>query len=494
MFTEMGAFRLTSPRRLILGGAGFIVLILIFLTHPHHFLSEPGNNVWSRPARQQASGREDPQIGAPLSFLAEYSLKVSEPSFCSERFGLPYLENLRDSATQYCTTASKSDLTCFHSKTASDRVDTFCLGRHAGFDRASGKFLLQCELLDDLSLKSQFPIPRFDQFQRYWYETGPKVIFTKWVGLNRHAPEDALGDAPSESHSFSILVKREMAHNLWHSLMEIFSVAMSIDVLRIAPQPGDNQVNRSFLSEAELANMQIVVLDDIEDGPFFELWSLLSNKPPIRLKELSENTVHHNIVVPLAGGSNPFWQGDWSIHSCEDSALLRTFSRRVLDFYSIPAFEVRQGPKIVLTFIDRTSTRRLVDSGTYLAELRSRYTHLIVQSHDFSTITLKEQLEIIRKTDILVGVHGAGLTHSFFLPPRSTMVEILPPKLNHKGFRNVASLMDLSYFSAHGDEGPTRKRGWQEEDVFIDKERFMTLMDTAIKTMYNRGERNYDTV
>jgi protein O-GlcNAc transferase len=285
-----------------------------------------------------------------------------------------------------------------------------------------------------------------------------------------------------------------MGHNLWHTLMEIFSMTMSIDVLRITPQAGNSLEKRSFLSDAELANIQVILLDDIEDGPFLDLWSLLSNKPPVRVKDLPNDSYLQNIVVPLPGGSNPFWQGDWSIHSCEDSALLRTFSRRVLSFYGLSSPQPRRGSQLVLTFIDRTSTRRLVNKETFLAELKSKYPRVTVQNYDFAAIPLKQQLKIIQNTDILVGVHGAGLTHGFFLSPRSAVVEILPPKLNHKGFRNVASLMDLGYFSAHGDETPRVKRGWQEEDVYIDNERFMTLMDAAIKSMYNKGERNYDII
>ncbi len=54
--------------------------------------------------------------------------------------------------------------------------------------------------------------------------------------------------------------------------------------------------------------------------------------------------------------------------------------------------------------------------------------------------------------------------------------------------------MDLGYYCAHGDEAPRVQGGWQEEDVYMDKERFMALMDAAIKSMYNKGERDYDTV
>ncbi|KAL2831113.1 hypothetical protein BDW59DRAFT_7002 [Aspergillus cavernicola] len=487
----MGAYKLASPRRAILAGVVFIIIILIFLTHnSFHSFPRAEKAPSLGPGREQPAREEEVQGQDSLNLPSEYTPVSKEPSFCAEHFGLLYLESLRDSATQYCTTPSSSDLTCFHSKTASDRVDTFCLGRNVRFGGNSRKFSLQCELGKPSAPELPFSVPKFNQFQTYWYETGPKVIFKQWVGLS----DDSMGSVPSEPLTYLILVKREMAHNLWHSLMEIFSMTMSVDVLRITPRPNNNSENRPFVADSDLAHTQVVLLDDIEDGPFLELWSLLGNKPPIRIKDLPEDTVLQNIVVPLAGGSNPLWQGDWTIHSCEESALLRTFSRRVLDFHGLPSSQPRQFHSIVLTFIDRTSTRRLVNSESFLAELQSKYTHVAVQSFDFATITLKEQLEIIQATDILVGVHGAGLTHGFFLSPRSAVVEILPPKLSHKGFRNIASLMDLSYFSAHSDSPPMTKRGWQEEDVYLERERFLDLIDAAVKSMYNRGERNYDAV
>ncbi|RJE19216.1 hypothetical protein PHISCL_08441 [Aspergillus sclerotialis] len=425
----------------------------------------------------------------PLEFPPEYSVDLFESPFCADRFGSQYLEHLRDSATEYCTPQSSSTLTCFHVRVTDDyRIDTLCMGRDAFFDPASRKFDLGCELAELSAPKTLASIPDYGKFHNYWYNTGPQVVLDGWVNLD----DNIRGRAPPDTPNYTILVKREGSENLWHCLMEIFSMTMTLDVLQISPRLNES---RPFLTAADAANTQVVLLDDKSDGPYFDLWSVFAQKPTLRIKDVPDNTTFENIIVPLAGGSNPLWQGDWEIHSCENSLLLRTFSRRVLDIYDLGTREPRQGDQIVVTFINRTGSRRLVDQEEYLKKLQSTFANVKVQSGDFADILFHEQLEIIQDTDVLVGVHGAGLTHAMFLQPRSAVVEILPPTLNHKGFRNLACLMGHSYFSAHGFE-PTlsKRRDWQRDDVYFEQNKFMELLDTAIKTMYNKGQRNYDVV
>ena len=107
---------------------------------------------------------------------------------------------------------------------------------------------------------------------------------------------------------------------------------------------------------------------------------------------------------------------------------------------------------------------------------------------------MSDQVRIASECDILAGVHGAGLTHSMFQRPGSALVEIIPNGFNHKGFRNLAKMRGLKYFATHASSLPGKiKRGnWQEDDVYLEAERFLELMDAAIKSMYNRGTRNDD--
>jgi protein O-GlcNAc transferase len=430
--------------------------------------------------------QDDTHSQNALDLPPEYNLEPYNTPFCAERFGREYLERLRNSFTGYCTPDSASNLTCFHSHMASDsRIDTFCIGRSAVFDFTDRKFSLGCNLRALTPNETSASIPEFSALRSYWYDTGPRTVFDKVVKM------DANLAVPSTTANYTILIKREGAFNVWHCLMEIWSLTMSLDVLRMVIEPNEDA---PFFVASDAENTQILILDDLENGPYFDLWTLFAKRPVIRLNDISEDTNIENIIVPLPGASNPLWQGDWDIHACERSELLRTFTHRVLDFYQIDAWAPHSGD-LVLTYVDRKESRRLADHVSYFEELKATIPHVKVQIIDFAAISFKEQLQIIHETDVLVGVHGAGLTHGMFLREGSVMVEILPPDLTHKGFRNLAGVMGHTYLSTHATKPPetnSKDGNWHTEDVFLEKDRFIDLMEVAIKTLYNKGLRNYD--
>jgi hypothetical protein len=45
---------------------------------------------------------------------------------------------------------------------------------------------------------------------------------------------------------------------------------------------------------------------------------------------------------------------------------------------------------------------------------------------DFARHSLAEQIRIARDTDLLIGIHGAGLTHLLWTPPHAGLLEIAP--------------------------------------------------------------------
>ncbi|KAK6823576.1 hypothetical protein PG987_013833 [Apiospora arundinis] len=274
-----------------------------------------------------------------------------------------------------------------------------------------------------------------------WYETGPRTIMEGFLAF-KDSSGLADGQPVLPGRNFTVLLKREGSHNIFHTFHEMMSLMHSIDILRLATDP---MAGRPYVSKADVANTQIVVLDDHPDGPFWDLWRI------------------------------------WSV-----------FVRRILDFYGIAQdapFEPASGnqdDQLALTFVDRRQTRRLEDQDGLLDRVRMEHPGVKMEAVDFGSIPLRDQINVARNTDILVGVHGAGLTHSLFMKEgRGALVEIFPPDFQYSGLRAIARERNLHYYKTHNT---TRKQeaDWHFEDVRLDPETFSTLIRHAVYSLYNR--------
>ena len=56
--------------------------------------------------------------------------------------------------------------------------------------------------------------------------------------------------------------------------------------------------------------------------------------------------------------------------------------------------------------------------------------NILIRLVDTASLSFSEQISIMRKTDYLIGIHGAGLSLSIFMPYESILHEVLPFKCN----------------------------------------------------------------
>ena len=294
-----------------------------------------------------------------------------------------------------------------------------CHGRGATYDAGESKFRLGCRLRNLSPEELERDTPRVpDNLTQYWYDTGPGRVFNEAVLLDANS-------LTQRSRTTSILVKREGPGNLWHVLMELLSLSWTLDVLQISADPTSQQ---PYLSPAAASSTQVIFLDEYEDGPFVDMWRLFAKMPIRRIHELNSSEPATDIIIPFSGGSNTLWQGDWVKLDCRESALVKAFVSRVLRLYDVPT-PPRSKAEVVAKFIRRTNTRKLINETELIASAKRAVPHLNIEIVDFAGFSFAEQLKIVRETDLLIGVHGAGLTHTMFLPPGSAVVEILPRRL-----------------------------------------------------------------
>lgn len=409
-----------------------------------------------------------------------------------------------------------------------NRQDVFCVAE-SEFPHQSSfvkPFNIGCKLRDWSQAPDLEKAPTIQSFPRYMYDTGPGFILSNFVSIDsdKVSPEEAkppsVNCTKGVGRGYKILIKREGEGNPWHTLLEIFSLYLTLDILSMTPKPNSTStLSEPYYTKDRAKESQVVILDDRKDGPFFELWSLFTGQPTIRLADLPPTPCEYDIIVPLPGGSNPLWLSDWHPQNCEDSVLTSTFSKRLLGHYSIPTLR-RHDEKLTITIIDRKTTRVLKGLDSHVALLEEKYKDkdVKVQAVDFASLSFKQQLEVVQDTDVLVGVHGAGMVHIMFMHPGSAAVEIFPAELTYPVYRNLAKLSNVQYFGAHGTrvlrkarsdiveravsfsagDGRARhaaKRGdWHGEDIQIAEKEFLEIVDLALRSTFNRGTLNIDVV
>lgn len=415
-----------------------------------------------------------------ISLPAVYTDRiVSETPWCQDRFSTQYLFNLAHSQLEYCNqSSSQGSMYCYTTRVAEDYViDPFCVTSPAVFDPTDKKFVLDCSM----RLAIQHPI---SSFPLYWYFTGPRSLMERYLDLS---PDRKVVDVTFE-RKFIILVRREdPVGNLWHVLMQIQSVFLTLDVMSMT---FDSKRTAMYTSE-DVQNTQVVFTDKLNDALFSSLWQMLGGRPISHISRLSANSdlASGRLIFPLAGKSNPMWQSDWLPHACGRSVVLQTFSKRVLQHHGMEgSVQKSNDSPLVLTWIDRRETRRLVGQEQHLQLLQEQYPNVILDVVDFAALSTVDQLKIIQNTDILAGVHGAGLANGIFLPAGTVLVEIQPPRLEHRGFRNMARLAGLQYFVTDAEDLQDGN-DWQDSDVIIGSDKLIRTMGAAINAMSQRGLR-----
>lgn len=118
--------------------------------------------------------------------------------------------------------------------------------------------------------------------------------------------------------------------------------------------------------------------------------------------------------------------------------------------------------------------------------------HCHVKIVDFAPLSFREQLDIIANTDLLIGVHGNGLTHLLFLPNKATVIEYYEGG-ESAFFRLFAQLRGLRYYGnsqyrwlTESYDSLENKAPFQDSVNMFDLETTMRLIKTLINQILNQ--------
>ena len=245
-----------------------------------------------------------------------------------------------------------------------------------------------------------------------------------------------------------------------------------------------NTISIIYLFNLKLENIQIIFLESmfLKNDPFYEIYKNIISRggKPIYIRDLKQKYhINSAIHIPINWDSPLFinLKIPRGYPDCKYSTqTYKLFNNLINKYLNIPDFKdlfvsdniTFYYPKSIIQtsklnnifnrFITiqwrkvwprgRKFQQRLLGNGPDLTEklasaLPKNY---LIRLVDTASLSLIKQISIMRKTDYFIGIHGAGLSLSIFMPSKSILYEILP-KSNNKDPIVMSSLSGHKTYS-----------------------------------------------
>jgi hypothetical protein len=187
--------------------------------------------------------------------------------------------------------------------------------------------------------------------------------------------------------------------------------------------------------------VDVLYEEDIQDNTCFTsaAFVVAGEESPLafwhRFAEEEDAFWHHRLAAYDDG------DGDGRFLPCHDSILLQSFVNFVLHGIGIEHVRARSSATVCWIKRSEDDSRAIRGEDEFLSSLRNETSksgginlHVVEFGSD-DLKTLSSQIMFTQNCNIMIGPHGAGLTHCLWMPTESVLVEILP-----RGFGSYRTL------------------------------------------------------
>ncbi|XP_064616736.1 uncharacterized protein LOC135480746 [Liolophura sinensis] len=217
---------------------------------------------------------------------------------------------------------------------------------------------------------------------------------------------------------FTIAVTRYEYANLYHQMADIYNAYIMLRVFNLDPDKTD-----------------ILFVDGHPKSNLDEIWDTLFGDV-IRAGHLKEPLLFENLIWNIQGYTSSIHQ-----HDREKIPEVPEFGHFVLHRHGMSENRKLDCRNISVLFIWRRNyvahprnpsgvvARKVLNENEVISFVQNNL-HVdgkptgTVKGIHLEAMSFGEQLQHIRNTDILIGIHGAGLSHALFLPQHAGLIEI----------------------------------------------------------------------
>lgn len=185
-------------------------------------------------------------------------------------------------------------------------------------------------------------------------------------------------------------------------------------------------------------------------------------------------------IKPVLGQSNEPSMGNFR------RFLRKTFS---LERKNAIRLKARDGTRPRLMVITRKRTRILTNEGE-ISGVARKLGYDVVLADATSSSNMSRFAQVVNSCDVLVGIHGAGLTNMVFLPDNAVLIQIVPlggiDKFAKLDFGNPSGDMNIKYldYKIRDNESSLREKYGKDHPVLRDPSSFQRKGWEALKTIY----------
>jgi hypothetical protein len=98
--------------------------------------------------------------------------------------------------------------------------------------------------------------------------------------------------------------------------------------------------------------------------------------------------------------------------------------------------------------VTRANHRRIINIDEMSKAIEEMIPTAKVEITGFEWLSLKEQIDFVRRADVLVGMHGSGLALQMFMKKGAKVIEVLPYRFNCRDwYERAANFSGLKYIA-----------------------------------------------
>lgn len=236
---------------------------------------------------------------------------------------------------------------------------------------------------------------------------------TAWDSIVSHEALDSGALVPG----LTALVPRVEWANVWHAMVDVYNVYLA----------------SRFLGY-EAKTTRVVFADNAQENPFRVVWNRISRESvgwrDLECQLCEELAVcASNYFSPMnssLGPAPPYFEDFCQALRCPDAP----------------------DENLVLVVSRAGAVQRNIENEDEVAEeIRRALPEARVVLQRMELLDFQAQVELVSRASLLVGAHGAGLTHALFLPRHGALLELFPGYLQafRFHFRNICRWRSLPY-------------------------------------------------